>query len=170
MSWGFAFSDALDEAPPPFPSRFRTVECTVLPLWLSLVYHHGFVLLSAKKDGGQLQNPGLFDVPRLLAGEAASIGSNTFPNSSPSRISIVTDSEASSSSAIVTDAEAEDVFSGRDLLLIASWLIEMSHVLNSFSILICIWMRCKVSILLLATKDYLNECVCVCVCVFYLYA
>ena len=97
MSWVFAFSDTLDEAPPPFPSRFRTVECTVLPLWLSLVYHHGFVLLSAKKDGGQLQNSGLFDVPRLLAEEAHSNGS------------IIPNSSNSVRSASFTDSEDEDV-------------------------------------------------------------
>ena len=95
MSWVFAFSDTswkYDEAPPPFPSRFVTVECRVLPLWLLLVYNGGFVLLSAKKDGGQLQNPGLFDVPRLLAEGAHSNGS-IIPNSSLSCCVTVTDSE-----------------------------------------------------------------------------
>ena len=95
MSWVLAFSDTswkYDEAPPPFPSGFVTVECRVLPLWLLLVYNGGFVLLSAKKDGGQLQNPGLFDVPRLLAEGAHSNGS-IIPNSSPSRSATVTDSE-----------------------------------------------------------------------------
>ena len=71
MSWVLAFSDTswkYDEAPPPFPSRFVTVECRVLPLWLLLVYNGGFVVLSAKKDGGQLQSPRAIRCPATFGG------------------------------------------------------------------------------------------------------